>query len=105
MMFFVFSGTQDESSVFSEFYAEVIGNYLSTAGDILFHVYIITLRVKHRSPMMESSSLERHNSVKTCTHDNRKKIQFPKSYVWKKNTRWSRSEQYQASGVFTVTMI
>jgi len=40
----VFQRTQDEGSVFSEFYAEVIGNYLSTADDILFHIYVITLR-------------------------------------------------------------
>jgi hypothetical protein len=102
----VFQRTQDEGSVFSEFYAEVIGNYLSTADDILFHIYVKTLRVKRRSPMIESSSLESHNSVETCIHDDQNNS-IPEKLCLEKNktTRWSRSEQYQASDVFGVTII
>lgn len=69
----------------SEFYAQVIGSYLSPADDILFHIHIITIRVKHRSPMIESSAPERQNSVENVyLMTKKKKIQFPKSCFWKK---------------------
>ena len=71
----------------SEFYAEIIGNYLSLADDILFHLYIVTLRVKHRSPMIESRSLERHDSVGTCTNGDGKRSNSRKAVLGRKKNK------------------
>ena len=71
----------------SEFNAEVIGIYLPLVDDILYHIYIKTLRAKLRSPMIERNCLKLHNSAETCIPDDRKTSSSRKAVLEKKKKK------------------